>query len=188
MAKKQPAAEDQTRDQTPDEQDESTQEAPPEPVKPAPAAALDLVDEAGKRTDAKSRDLLLEACDIYGINPEVFARPRELAAWRYYAGDRRDGRPDAVVLVTQGGVKIKHFADRTHPVDPETEERLRNLFGAWKIDPVTKLQVPGPMPDDLTLPAEAVTGMVTTDRHVYRRGYLREGGKSEGARRAVRSS
>lgn len=174
-------ADDTAPDQAPDQDDK-----PAKAAAPARPKAADLIPEAGKRTDDRSIDILLDACDRYGVNPEKTARPRELAAWRYYPGEPLDGIPDSIVLVTQGGLKIKHFSDPTYPMDPETEERLRNLFRAFKVDPVTKQPMAAPLPDELTLPAEAVTGLVTSDRHVYRRGYLREGGKEEGNRRAAR--
>ncbi len=131
-----------------------------------------MPESTGNNTD-KAKELLLDVCEKYGVHPGVERRPRELASWRFYPGDRVEGIPDAVVIVTAGGTKLKHYADPNYPVDPETDEKLHQLFGAFNIDKVTKLATPGPLPKNLTLPDNAVTGQVTTQRHRYVGGYLR---------------
>jgi hypothetical protein len=127
--------------------------------------------------------LLLDACNVYGVNPDA-ALPtyqgrgkgpfRELLSWKFYPGDERAGIPDAVALVTVGGTKIRHYADPDFPMDADTEDRLRNVFHAWKTDPKTNEIVPLPLPDDLTLPPAAVTGIPDPrGGHVFQGGYLR---------------
>lgn len=133
-------------------------------------------------------DTLMDACETYGINPDPALRPVELAAWKYYQEDAIQGIPGYVQLVTGGGVKLRHYDDPDFPMDRDTEEKLRGIFGAFTIDPATKLPVPVPLPTDLTLPAEAVDGIPRKQDHRFRKGYLREGGKAEAARRAARKS
>ncbi len=129
------------------------------------------------------------------MNPTSTCRPPELKAWTFYPGDDVDGRPDAVVLVTFGGVKVRHYADPdflafgcTEPaMDSDTEERLRRIFNAFKVDPKTKEVSPAPLPADLTLPATHVDGRVRSTDHQYRGGYLKAGGKTEAAKRAEKA-
>lgn len=170
---------------------------PPDPAPPAPPAqapapkaaaaqpVIAYVPDAGGNRGRTALDLLLDACELYGVNPEQDQRPVELLSWRYRDGDPREQLPASVTLVTAGGLKIVHYADPAYPVDPETTERLRNVFGAWRKDK-DGTRVPLPLPTDLTLPEGAVTGLAKTEDHVYRRGYLREGGKAEAARRGRR--
>lgn len=132
----------------------------------------ELVRDSGGRTDAAAVDLLMDACERFGVNPEVDARPQELAAWRFYPGDRLEGRPDAVVIVTHGGVKLKHFADPNHPMDPDTEDKLRAIFKAFTINAMKEV-IPTALPVSLVLPSAAVTGQVEQKGHVHRGGYLR---------------
>jgi hypothetical protein len=143
------------------------------PVAAAPRRVqLVLMPEANGRTDAAATDLLLEACDKFGVHPGADQRPRELLSWRYYPAQPLEDVPAAVVLVTAGGVKLKHFAGNA-AVDLETEERLRAIFKSFAVDKVTKQMVPQPLPADLTLPGEAVTGHPNTTRHRHEGGYLR---------------
>lgn len=138
-------------------------------VDDARVTANDCMPESTGRRDDNSFTLLLEACEAFNVDPRIATRPRELAAWRYYPGDRVDGVEPSVVLVTAGGLKLRY------PVagDAETEERLRAVFGAFAIDPVTKERKPAPLPRDLTLPAAAVTGQPQTQAHRHQGGYLR---------------
>lgn len=126
--------------------------------------------------------LLLEACNTYGVDPDLTlpvyaghgAGPfRELMAWKFYPGNEAAGVPDAVNIVTVGGVKVRHYADPDFPMDPDTENRLRGVFHAWKTDPKTNEVVPIPLPDDLTLPRTAVTGQSESTAHTYKGGYLK---------------
>lgn len=156
---------------------EQTQAKAVVPAKPKVPA-----DSNGNCSD-EAVDLLLEACDLFGINPDPETRPIEMLSWRYYAGDRRTDTPAKVVVVTAGGQKLSIWEDPDVPLEPETEETLRNIFNAWRVDPVTKLKVPAEMPNDLTLPRAAVTGLSDSQAHVYRGGYLRGGGKREAAKR-----
>lgn len=156
-----------------------------------PPKALDMVPEANGRTEARATSLLLDACEKFGVNPGADCRPLELKAWRFYPGDRLEGIPDAVSLVTAGGVKIRHFADPNYmapgclepAIDQDTEDRLRRLFGAVHVDPKTKDVTPAAFPTDLTLPASAVDGRVRGTDHTYRGGYLKAGGKEAAAKR-----
>lgn len=168
--------------------------APPAPPAEQPQAAaedasqatIEIVAEATGNQSNQAIDLLLAACELFGVHPGVNQRPRELASWRFYQGSRVDGQPDAVVIVTMGGRKLKHYADPTFPMDPETEEILRMLFNAWGADPVTKQPVAKPLPGKLLLPDAAVTGKVpdgADKRYRYEGGYLRNGGKVEAAKR-----
>jgi hypothetical protein len=158
---------------------------PPTPPPPPPAAARlapAFLPETDGRNGQREVNLLLDACERYGVNPEVDARPVELLSWRYYAADPTERTPAAVVIVTAGGQKLKHWDDPSYPMDPDTEERLRNIFGAWKKDK-DGTRIPTQLPGELTLPESAVTGLVQSDDHQYKRGYLREGGKVEADRR-----
>lgn len=159
---------------------------PKQPPAPAPAVTLpDFVAEATGNRSEEARDLLLDACERYGINPVQDQRPVELSAWKYRPANAVEQVPASVTLVTAGGLKIVHYEDDAYPADPETEERLRNVFGAWRKDK-DGTRVALPLPTDMTLPQGAVTGLAMTDDHVYRRGYLREGGKTEAQRRGRR--
>lgn len=166
-------------------------QAPPAPAPAPPAAApqaaakapaVVYVAEAGANTTKAALDLLLDACELFGVNPERDQRPVELLSWRYRADNPVDQVPAHVTLVTAGGLKLVHYADPAFPMEPDTLERLRNVFNAWKKDK-DGTKVPLPLPEDLTLPEGAVTGLVQADAHVYRQGYLRSGGKTEAARR-----
>lgn len=164
--------------------------APTPPPAPDPAADVPMnfdrvPREANGRRNDRELDLLLDCCEKYGINPLIDAVPGELAAWRFYPGDRQTRTPDAVVVVTWGGLKIRHYADGT--TDQDTDERLRNVFGAWTLDK-DKQRVPAALPQDCTLPADAVTGLSVANRHRFEGGYLRSGGRSESERRAVERS
>lgn len=140
--------------------------------------ARTLVPEASHNMQPHAISLLFEACDKFGISPYADQDPVELLAWRFYPGSDQPRKvtPDAVVLVTAGGLKIKHWDDPDWPMDPDTEERLRRIFQAFHIDPVTKRAVPDPLPDDLRLPVQHVTGEITSTEHQYPGGYLRAGG------------
>jgi hypothetical protein len=138
--------------------------------------------------------LLLNACEVFGVNPDPDTLPPELKGWKFYKGNRLEGRPDSVVLVTHGGVKLTWFASAQHPdagllstqgaqYDAATETRLRAVFRAWRQDPKTKEVQPTALPEDLTLPQQAVTGLSDAQAHVYKDGYLQAGGKKEATRR-----
>lgn len=148
----------------------------------APAKTLDLVPESQGRNTPQAIAVLMQACDRFGVNPTTTCRPMELKAWRFEPGDRLDGRPDAVVILTQAGLKIRHYADPTYlapgateaAMDQDTEERLRTqVFHAFQQDPKTKEVTPVQLPADLTLPASFVDGRVRSTGHRYPGGYLR---------------
>ena len=127
--------------------------------------------------------LLLDACNTFGVNPDtslpIWAGRgtgpfRELLAWKFYPGQESAGIPDAVVLVTVGGVKVRYHQDPDFPMDADTETRLRIVFHAFKTDPKTNEVVPLPLPEDLTLPRSAVSAQTNPNAgHQYRGGYLR---------------
>jgi hypothetical protein len=131
--------------------------------------------------------LLLDACDRFGVVPTKEVRPKELLAWNYYGERVQDGVPASVVIVTAGGVKLRHYEDPDYPMEPETEERLAIIFNAYRIDKDTGKPIRMPLPTDLALPLAAVTGIPTRQDHVYRRGYLKEGGRAEANRRASKT-
>lgn len=146
----------------------------PETAAPATLSADEVMPEAHGRRDGVALALLFDACERFNINPSATVRPRELASWRYYPADVLEQRPAAVVVVTAGGLKLKYFAGDVEQ-DPDTEERLRAIFRAWKVDPVTKQEVTVPLPTDLSLPAECVLGLTTATAHRHPQGYLRRG-------------
>lgn len=162
--------------------------APAKPAAPAMQLAkpadivIDVVPESNGRTDEASRELLFEACERFGVNPDSKCRPKELLGWRFYPGDPTDDVPDSVVFVTAGGLKVRHWADPDYPMDQDTEELLRNTFQAFVINE-KKERIPAPLPDSLILPEVSVTGMPNSKRHIYQGGYLRSGGKAEADRR-----
>ncbi len=147
-------------------------------AKPAAGGRV-LVREANGNGSTTAISLLLEACERFGVNPAADVKPQELLAWRFYPGADEPGRvaPDAVVIVTAGGLKLKHWDDPSEPMDPDTEDRLRRVFHAFRVDPKTKERVIQPLPGDLTLPAAAVIGIGHTD-HQYPGGYVKSGGKA----------
>jgi hypothetical protein len=151
----------------------------------APIDPKMLVQEQMGRTDPVAIELLLVACELFGVNPNRDASPLELAGWRYYPADRRERIPAAVAIVTCGGRKLKIFEDPDYPMDQDTDEVLAGIFNAFTVNPQTKLRERKELPDDLTLPRAAVTGISERADHVYRGGYLRSGGASEAARRAA---
>ena len=62
--------------------------------------------------------------------------------------------------MTAGGLKF------TWPLDEDSVTRLRQWFNAFKI--VNGEKVVLPLPEDLTLPREAVDGVVRSAEHQYR--------------------
>ena len=153
-------------------------------VEPSPLPPSYVKEADGNRSPAPL-NLLLDACELFGINPEADHRPVELMAWRYRSANPVEQLPASVTLITAGGVKLVHYADPAFPMDPDTQERLRNVFNAWKKDK-DGTRTALPLPTDLTLPEGAVTGLVQAEGHVYRQGYLRGGGKAEAIRRGRR--
>lgn len=135
---------------------------------------------------------LIDACLAYGIDPRPDAEPLELGDWKFYQGQPM-GDPEHIRLVTAGGVKLKHYSDPDLPMDPDTERVIRTWLRLFKVEKDARtgepVMVPTPMPDDLTLPAPAVTGRPNSGEHRYDGGYLRSGGRREAARReAVRGA
>lgn len=179
---------DEDDDQDEDEQDQAAvqaaQAAAAQAIINADARFAELVPEVNGRMDAVAVALLLEACDIYGVNPSKRAKPQELLAWRFYAS-QDESQPDAVTFVTGGGLKVKHWDDPNMPMDLDTVDRLRKTFGCYRIDPKTKEVTVLDLPQDLTLPRVSVDGVGTTD-HRYEGGYLRSGGKTAAAAKEER--
>ena len=134
-------------------------------------------EESGQQVPASGLELLYATCEKYGVNPTWDVQPRELASWRYHGANRRAGTPEAVTIVTAGGVKLKEYADPNFPKDEDTEERLRGIFKSYTFNP-NKERVLLPLPDDLTLPAESVDGQVRSTTHVVRAGW-RRGARAE---------
>jgi hypothetical protein len=162
------------------------------PARPEPATStLVRMDNGQTEATGAMRELLLDACDRFGVDPTEESNPRELINWKYYHEDVRNRVPASVVLVTAGGVKVRHYADPDYlapgctelAMDQDTEEILARIFGAFTKDPQTKEIRRTALPKDLALPPQAVTGLSQAKDHQYRRGYLREGGKVEADRR-----
>ncbi len=181
-----------------DKKDKAT-ERKPEPVEaaaPAPVEAPASV-ESDRSTwprdeqqtwfqNERAMDLLARTCQVFGINPSTQVRPLELMGWRVVPEDRLEDRPMAVVVKTYGGKKLVWYEDEDYPMDQDTEERLADIFNAYSIDPTTKLKVRRNLPEDLTLPRQFVTGYSAAQKygdHVYKKGYLQEGGRTEAGRR-----
>lgn len=150
-----------------------------------PAKKVNVPPENHGNTSREALELLDEVCALFGVDPDVDARPRQLLAWTYYRAMPLDGVPAAVVIVTGGGKKLKVFEDPDYQMDPDTEERLAGIFNAYEMDPVSKNMVRKDLPDDLTLPLIHVTGVSTHAEHRYQGGYLKSGGKTEAAKRAT---
>lgn len=134
----------------------------------------------GKQSDPKALALLKHVCEVFGVNPSVDLRPIELLAWTFYPGDTVHQIPDAVSIVTAGGQKLKLYADDT--LEDDTVQALARIFGLKPL-PEGKPFTTDALPDDLTLPPVMVHGLSTSQEHVFKKGYLREGGKTEAARR-----
>lgn len=143
----------------------------------------EIPDDARGRTSAEAKRLLVYACNLFGVNPSVNAKPRELMNWRWVSGEGE--APDAVVLVTGGGLKLKCFEDPDWPMDRETEDRIRKAMNLFRVNKEKTEVVPLPLPADLTLPRHCVDGMAPGQKrdHVYKRGYVKSGGRIEAARR-----
>lgn len=128
--------------------------------------------------------LFVDACLTYGINPSDDAAPVEIPTidgvvrprWTHYPTNQRvlNAKPERIVFVTAGGTKV------VHPMNEDFERTVRRLLGAFHIDPTTRELVEDPLPADLTLPRQAITGEVLSAKHQYRAGYLRA--RSDAAR------
>lgn len=134
----------------------------------------------GRQHDTVALALLRHVCEVFGVNPDADKRPEELLVWTYYPANLNDRTPAAVSIVTAGGQKLKLYNDDTMEDDTvQTLGRIFKLPAPAEGRPWTTEQ----LPEDLTLPSVMVTGMTTSQEHVYQGGYLRSGGKSESARR-----
>jgi hypothetical protein len=131
-----------------------------------------------RKISPEERRLLAEACYVFGIDPDPTLKPRELASYRYDAGDPNAATPIPayVSLGTSGGLKIRY------PMDEDTETRLRVVYNAFRVNKAGEREVL-PLPADLTLPRSNVDGIVRSSEHQYRTGYLKEGGKAEAEKR-----
>lgn len=189
-------------------QDEAEEtDAPRNRMVPVEDLKADYLEKWRRERGEGAVELLLEACDRYGINPDqrlpkfnprrhalsINSDTRELAAWAFYAGENDTDVPDSVVLVTEGGFKLRYarpvdLGDRELDVafiGDQTETQLRQALNAYQVDPKTRQRIPAALPEDLALPFEALKGFSPKDgAQMYRRGYLREGGKTEAERRA----
>lgn len=137
----------------------------------------------------KGADILADACDVFGINPDPNCVPRELLNWKHYPADIPNGIDEHVTLVTAGGLKLHWYADGEirEDRDPEMCRRLRDRLRLFVLEGPNKERRDLPFPRDLTLPEEAVTGQVPAAAaavYRYEGGYLRSGGKLEAAKRA----
>lgn len=121
--------------------------------------------------------LMAEACCAFGIDPNPSKKPRQLLAFRVITGDPDAVPPEApaVSLVTGGGKKLRY------PMDDTTEHVVREIFGAFVVRGGKKEELP--LPADLALPLEALDGVVRKSTHLYRGGYLAQGGKAEASQR-----
>lgn len=136
--------------------------------------------------DAPGVDLFMEACLMYGIDPSEDATPVEIPEqagavrprWTFYATNPRllNAKPERIAFVTSGGLKV------VHPMDEDFERQLRRWLQAFHLDPKTRELVEDPIPEDRTLPRQAITGEVLSAKHQYREGYLRA--RADAARNA----
>jgi hypothetical protein len=142
------------------------------------AVVTRLEADTKRHISPEERRLLAEACYVFGINPDPTLKPRELASYRYDAGDPNAATPVPayVSIGTSGGLKIRY------PMDEDTETRLRIVYNAFRVNKAGEREVL-PLPADLTLPRSNVDGLVRSGEHQYRTGYLKEGGKAESDRR-----
>lgn len=182
----------------PDLDEEDGSEDPPI-SKPAAIRALVPQDNGALESSDSQKALLLDACERFGIDPTIHDQegdsPQELASWKWYPGQPAKRVPASVVVVTSGGVKLRHYERpdfmaalcTEFAMDQDTEERLARIFNAFKRDPKTKEIMRLPLPEDLALPVHAITGVSGTTEHIYRRGYLREGGKKEADKREAKA-
>lgn len=170
-----------------------------QPQQPATVAVVRSSEDRA-RAQFSSRegiDLLLKVCRRLGVNPDADLpiydprknKPqdaatrsfRQLLSWQFYpANDSSDGL-DAVAIVTAGGVKVR--MDEHGNLDEDSEARLRQAFGAFRLNPSTREMEPQPLPGDLALPLPAILGFPIKADHVYRGGYANAGGREEAARR-----
>lgn len=128
-----------------------------------PAAIVaDLDQQSGGETAAV---LFAEVCAVYGIDPTP--SKREILGYRAYRENLAENTPERVALVTAGGLKIDA------PMSAQTEDALRRWYRAFQVDRKTGETVALPLPPDLTLPREAVTGIAATNTHQMPGGYLR---------------
>lgn len=144
-----------------------------------PGLKRPIIPESKGANHATAISLLLDACDRFGVNPYADQKPKELLAWSYYPGadDAAQLSPDSVVFVTAGGIKLRHWDDPDWLMDTDTKETLERVFGLNFTDPKTKQIGTKPMPENLTLPAVAVTGLGTSTDHQYVGGYVKSGGR-----------
>lgn len=122
-------------------------------------------------------DLFLDACLTYGVDPSEEATPIEIPTpagatrprWVHYPTNPRmlNPKPERIAFVTSGGVKL------VHPLDEDCERTIRRWLQAFHLDPKTREIVDDPLPADLTLPRQAITGEVLSAKHQYREGYMR---------------
>lgn len=168
----------------PEQIDTSNQPEPPKRHHPALdgeryAVPLALRDRAGVQ-------ILLDACEMFALNPEPEIFPCEVLSWTHYKATPRERR-ESVRLTTGGGRKLRVWANPLEPFDDETEETLRNIFGAWRVMGKGKKRVPLPLPEDLTLPYEAAVGFPASMEHQFTGGFLRQT-PEERERRAARDT
>lgn len=179
------------------EQPKDAGAAPAEAQAPA-IVLLGAAEVDAGRLSKIGQALLLKACDVFGLQTDAdmvtmiqnpndssrFERVKDVAAFRFVPSPDQAIEPDAIIVVTSGGVKLKYYADDS--VDGPTQDTLRRLFHAFHRDDKGNV-VADPLPDNWTLPREAVIGISNAKDHVYQKGYLREGGKVEAAKRASKA-
>lgn len=182
------ASTDQTMAAAADQAPAPPAAAPPAPAaaaKPAPApqaatarpAEVKLPQERhGRQDETAVRKLILHVCQLFGVNPAKDARPQELLTFTYYQGAAEDDIPDAVSLVTGNGLKLKVFADDS--IAEDSIPLLAAVFGVQR-----EKDGSYNLPEDVTLPRVACTGVSASTEHQYKGGYLKSGGKQEAARR-----
>lgn len=149
-----------------------------EKVIPEAIATKLAKDSRRDELDPMERRILAEACYVFGLNPDPTLKPRELAQYRFDQGDPHAASPvpPYVSLVTAGGLKLRY------PIDDDTETRLRTVYNCFRANPRTGEREALPLPPDLTLPREAVDGVVRSSEHQYRTGYLKEGAEGRDRR------
>jgi hypothetical protein len=139
-----------------------------------------LCHQQGVTSPARAAELIA-ACDVFGINPNESS---QLLSFRSEAATEYEGAWST--LVTAGGLKLRCCDGMRRGIrscDAATVERLKHTFGCYTKTPRGE-PVELPLPENLTLPRESVTGYSTSGVQTsYRGTYTRPDSEAEVRRR-----